>query len=263
MEHDPTQQPDDITNPVPPMAPEPHHPTRRERDKRRNLILLIAGGVLALLVVLGLVYWLVFAGRNEDQTAQTTSSGQQQTEQTPAPTPADSTPVVYKSVKNNIELTHRKDWTLKEAATGEITITSPRTSYTRVDGRATTGVFTFKFRVGVPEAMQATIEKAVAPRDSEVIAYDDPPETQRLYTNLSYAGQKDAFNFFIVTGNTELKAGSAFAYMLVLDGEFYMLAGGFGTDKDNTLAFDAVAPSMIDSETAQQAIAIVKSLKIF
>ena len=67
----------------------------------------------------------------------------------------------------------------------------------------------------------------------------------------------------IVTGNTALKAGNPFAYTLVLDGEFYMLVGGYGTDKDGTLSFDSVPPSMIDSETTQQAIAIVKSLKIF
>jgi len=262
VEDDPSQHPADAPSPELALPPEPHHVTRRERNKRRKMILFISGGAVLLLLLLGGLYWFVLRG-DDKPPAQAAADNQQQAKEQFAPEPADPTPVVFKSTKYNIELTHRKDWVLKEASSGEITITSPRTSYTRSDGQSTTGVFTFKFRVGVPEGMKVTIDKAVAVRDSEVIAYDDPPETQRFYTNLSYAGQKDIFNFFIVTGNTALKAGNAFAYTLVLDGEFYLLVGGFGTDKDGTLSFDSVPPTMIDSQTTQQAIAIVKSLKIF
>ena len=262
MEDGQFQQPEETANPVPQAPQEPHHLTRRERRNRKKMILFISGGVALLLLLLGGVYWFFLKG-DDKKSDQTAATSQQQTETTPPPEPADATPVVFKSTKYNIELTHRKDWKLKEASSGEVTITSPTTSYTRTDGKATTGVFTMKFRVGVPEGMQATIEKSVAVRDSEVIAYDDPPETQRYYTNLSYAGQKDVFNFFIVTGNTALKTGNSFAYTLVLDGEFYMLVGGFGGDKDGTLSFDSVPPSMIDSAVVQQGIAIVKSLKIF
>lgn len=262
MENSPSQNAGEEGSPVPPTPSDPHRVTRRERNKRRRLTLFISGGILLLILLLGGLYWFLLNDDNDKQPVKTTTSSQQQTQDLPSE-PADPTPEVFKSAKYNIELTHRKDWKLKEASSGEVTITSPRTSYTRTDGRSTTGVFTLKFRVGVPEGMQATIEKAVAARDSEVIAYDDPPETQRFYTNLSYAGQKDVFNFFIVTGNTALKTGNAFAYTLVLDGEFYLLVGGFGTDKDGTLAFDSVPPSMIDSGVVQEAVAIVKSLKIF
>lgn len=263
MENGADEQPEEVTSPVPPAAQEPHHATRRERRNRKKKIIFIAGGAVLALLLLGWLSWFFLAGDSGQQKTPVAASGQQQTQDTPTPEPADPTPVVFKSTKYNIELTHRKDWTLKEASSGEITITSPRTSYTRTDGKPTTGVFTFKFRVGVPDPMKATIEKAVAARDSEVIAYDDPPETQRYYTNLSYAGQKDVFNFFIVTGNTALKAGNAFAYTLVMDNDFYLLTGGYGTDKDGTLSFDSVPPSAIDGPAAQQAIAIVKSLKIF
>jgi hypothetical protein len=221
-----------------------------------------AGGAVLLLLIGGGLYWFLLRGDDGKQPVKATDDKQQTTQTTP-PDPADPAPVVFKSTKYNIELTHRKDWKLKEAVTGEITITSPKTSYTRSDGQSTTGVFTLKVRVGVPDAMKATIEKAVAARDSEVIAYADPPETQRYYTNLSYAGQKDVFNFFIVTGNTALKATNSFAYTLVLDNSFYLLAGGYGTDNDGTLSFDSVPPSAIDGPAAQQAIEIVKSLKIF
>lgn len=266
MENDPDHATDELSSPVPPPVQEsrePHHVTRRERRKHKKMIILIAGGATALLLVLGGLYWFVFKGNAEKQPTQTIST-EKTTEPTFVPDPADPTPVVYKSTKLNIELTHRKDWTLKETSSGEITVTSPKTSYTGLDGKSKTGVFTLKVRIGVPEAMKATIEKSIAARDSEVIAYADPPETQRYYTNLSYAGsQKDAFNFFIVTGNTALKATNAFAYTLVLDSGFYLLAGGYGADKEGALSFESVAPSTIDSLTTQQAIDIVKSLKIF
>lgn len=262
MENGLEQQPDTMNNPVPQMPVEPHHETRRERRKRKKLILFISGGAVLALLLLAGAYWLFLKG-DDKKPVQATTSDNQQTQDQPVVEAADPTPVVFKSTKYNIELTHRKDWKLKEASDGEITITSPTASYTRTDGKATTGVFTFKMRVGVPATMKTTIEKSLAARDSEVIAYDDPPETQRQYTNLSYAGQKDIFNFFIVTGNTALKTGNSFAYTLPLDNSFYMLVGGYGTDKDGTLAFDSVPPSMIDSETTQAAIAIVKSLKIF
>lgn len=247
---------------VTPPSREPYPVARREHRKRQKLILLISGGVVLVLLLLGAAYWLF--SRDKDKAVQTTTSEQKPTTQTPAAQPADSTPVTFKSKKYNIELTHPKDWNLKEAQSGAITITSPQTSYAKTDGQSATGVFTVKFRVGVTDAQKATIEKAVATRDSEVIAYDKPTENQRYYTNLSYAGQKDIFNFFIVTGNSAIKKGNSFAYTMPLDdGGFYMLVGGFGADPKDTLAFDSVPPSAIDNSTVQQAIAIVKSLKIY
>lgn len=262
MENNLDQQPNEMETPVQHQQVQPpHHKTRHER-RRKKLILFVVGGIILALLLAGVAYMLLQRKGNSEQPGQATANKQSESEENTNSTPADSTPVVFKSTKLNIELTHRKDWTLKEAPTGEITITSPKTSYATLDGQSKTGVFTLKVRVGVPDGMKATIEKAIAVRDSEVIAYTDPPETQRYYTNLSYAGQKDAFNFFIVTGNTAIKAGNAFAYTLVLDSAFYLLTGGYGTDKEDTLAFDSVQPSAIDSSTVQQAIDIVKSLKI-
>jgi hypothetical protein len=246
-----------------PDQPEPEHKlTRRERRNRKKLLLLIIGGVVALLLLAGAAYWFFLRDKGAKTPAADNTA---QTEEEPAPEPvtADPTPVAYKSAKYNIELTHRKDWTLKEAADGEITITSPPITYSKVEGESASGVFSVKFRVGVPEAMKETIEKAVAPRKSEVIAYAEPTKEQRQYTNLSYAGTKEAFNFFIVTGNAEFKAGAAYAFALPLDGQFYMLVGGYGADADGTLSFDSVPAASMDSEALSQAIDIVESLKIY
>lgn len=243
-------------------APEPQHLTRRERRKRKKLIILIAAGAAVLLLTLGGLYWFLLRDGGDKTPNQTAAENQDESQPAPPP-PADPTPVAYKSTKLNIELTHRKDWSLKETASGEITVTSPQVPYSRSDGQATTGVFTVKIRKGVPDAMKAAIEKAVAPRKSEVIAYTAPTDQQRQYTNLSYAGQKDVFNFFIVTGNTEFKTGAAYAFALPMDGSFYLIVGGYGTDKDGTLSFDSVPVASMDSEALTQGIDIVESLKIF
>jgi len=253
----------------PPVQPSAHHEpnyhtAKQKATKAKRLYLFIGIGVVFVALIAGGLYWMA-AGKEKDapKTTQTTTSTAPQTE-TPAAPVADATPVTYKSTALNIEFTHRKDWTMKESDGGkEITLTSPQTSYTKVDGTATTGVFTLKIRKGVTDAIKATIEKAVAPRNSEVIAYAAPTDQQRYYTNISYAGTKDIFNFFIVTGSTEVKAGGAYAYLLVLNDESYVIAGGYGADKNGTFGFDSVPKDAIDSTVKDQAVKIVESIKIY
>lgn len=257
MENEPDQQSEEMNSPAPP-APVPV--MRPDKPKHSKRMMLIAGGAVLLLLAAGGAYWF-FMRDSKKEPAQ--ANTQQQNQAEPAEEAVDPTPVSYKSEKLNIELTHRKDWKLKESAAGEISITSPATSYSRADGEAAAGVFTVKLRKGVPDAMKTTIEKAMAPRASEVIAYAEPTEEQREYTNLSFAGTKDFFNFFIVTGSTEFKAGNNYAYSLAMDGEFYLIAGGYGTDQDGALTFDSVPKDMMDTEALEQAIDIVESLKIF
>lgn len=265
MEPDPNQQ-QVSPNPVPVEAQPPRGPysKRSGGGGKKRLLLIIVAAVVALALVGTAVWFFMLRDKKDAKPSQTSNtSTEQQAEDLPATTPADSTPVTFKSTKLNLELTHRKDWTLKEGSSGEITLTSPRISYSRVDGSSGTGVFTLKLRKGATDAMKATIEKAVAVRDSEVIAYAAPTDAQRHYTNISWAGQEAAFNFFIVTGSTEIKDGRPFAYMLAIDNETYVIAGGYGTDKDGSLAFDAVPKTAIDSEAKDQAIAIVESIKLY
>jgi hypothetical protein len=251
------------TSPTPAPDAEPHHLTRRERRSRKKMIILGAVAAAVLLIGGGAAYWFLLADHG-DKKSTNTASGQEQEAEAPAPEVAtDPTPETYKSEKLNLELTHRKDWTLKESAEGQITVTSPSISYTKSDNQATTGVFTVKIRKGATDAMKATVEAAVAPRDSEVIAYTAPSEQQRQYTNLSFAGQKDTFSFFIITGNTAFKAGNTYAYAMTINSEFYLITGGYGTDKTDALAFDSVPKEAIESEAYSEALAVVQSLKIY
>ncbi len=256
-----------------PMAPQrPSQPVQQPAPKtgktgRGRIVLLVCIGLIGLALITAGLYWLLGRGSSDKQSAQqqtqTNNASTEQEEETPSSTVPDSTPVTFRSEKLNIELTHRKDWTLKESSDGTITITSPRITYRTSDNTSKTGVFTLRIRKGASEAQKATIDKSIATRDSEVIAYANPVEGQRQYTNLSFAGPKDMFGFFIVTGSYEFKAGEPLMYTLPINGDFYFIVGGYGADANNSLAFDPVPKDAIDSTTLEQAINIVESLKIY
>lgn len=259
-----SNQSDDLQVPVEPLPPQDEQqPARRERRHRTKMLIFGIAGAVALLAVGAAIFWFVSRADKQPAAQQTATQTSEQQAEAAAPTPADSTPVTYKSEELNIELTHRKDWTLKAAGDGALTVTSPRVSYASADGTSKTGVFTLRIRKGVTETMQATIDKSVAARDSEVIAYAAPAEGQREYTNLSYAGPKDMFGFFIVTSNTEFKAGAPLMYSLQFSDSSYLIAGGYGSDSGNSLNFDSVPKDSMDSTTLTQAIDIVESLKIY
>lgn len=232
-----------------------------DRFNTRKQPMIVMAGIIGLLLI-GAGAWFFLLRDNDTKTSEQTPSKTQQSESV-ASTPADPTPTVYKSTKLNIELTHRKDWTLKEQSGGEIVLTSPAIAQLRADGTATNGVFTLKFRKGITTSMQASLEKTNAVRDSQVIGYAAPTEAQRQYTNVSYAGQGEAFQFFIVTGSVEIKADSPVANVLTFDNDTFLIAGGYGTDKGDTLSFDLAPTSAIDSTAMEQAIDIVESLKVY
>jgi hypothetical protein len=231
----------------------------------------IAGGVILLLGVGAFLFFVVFGSSDTAKTSIETPKSAPAVEQTndqPAPAEKESngTATSFKSTKLNIEFSHPANWTVKESADKEeVTVTSPNTAYTTKDGASKTGVFTLKFRNGViPEAMQATVHAAVAVKDSEVIGYAAPTESQRHYTNLSYGGKDSKnFGFVIVTGNVAYKAGQPFGTSINLIGSAYVFAGGYGADEADALAFDAVPVSSFATPTYEQALGIIKSLKLY
>lgn len=247
-----------------PAAHNPHFRQQKPGKRKKGLILAVTLAVL--LALGGAAYWML--GRSEQPAKQSgKTTGQPKSIQSDLNEPdPNATSKTFKSTKLNIEFAYRSDWTLKETGDKEeVILTSPRVSYTAKDGTATEGVFTVKLRNGIiPDAMQQTVQNAIAVKDSEVIGYDQPTEAQRHYTNLSYGGP-DAknFGFFIVSGSTAYKAGQPFGSQINLIGASYLFAGGYGTDAADALDFDPVPAASFDTDAYQQALAIIKSLKIY
>jgi hypothetical protein len=235
------------------------------RPKKKSMLIIIVAAVVAVLILAAAAYMLF--GRKKHDTTKTSTNTTQSTQQTPATTePAgDSTPKTYKSTKLNLEFTYPGTWTMRENSDkSEVILTSPHITYTKKGGVSTEGVFTVKLRHGiVPDVMKPTIENAVAVKDSVVIAYAAPAAEQRQYTNLSFAGSGDNQNFFIVTGSIGFKTGDIFGSNFDTQGDTYLFVGGYGTDPNDSLGFDAVPKVSFESATYKEAKAIVESLKVY
>lgn len=235
--------------------------------KKSKKWLLFVGLAFILLVAVGTAAYLLFFKENTPAPAKT------ETVQTPGQSvtdlnepQADATDKTFKSETMNIEFTYRSDWTLKESSDKQqVTLTSPRVAYTTKDGQASEGVFTVKLRHGiVPDAVQQAVQKSVAVRDSQVIAYTQPTSEQRQYTNLSYGGiDAQTFGYFMVTGSIEYKTGQTFGSQVNLLGNAYLFVGGYGADSGDTLSFDPVPAASYDTSAYQQAQKIIESLKIY
>ncbi|HLZ15269.1 MAG TPA: hypothetical protein VKQ34_04770 [Candidatus Saccharimonadales bacterium] len=241
----------------------PHYPYMGGKSRGRKKLLLAGLVGLVVLVVAAGSYW--FFVRHRAKSAPVTTR-QQQTTQAPSLSPeVAATTQTFKSAKLNVQVTYRKDWTLKESADkSEIVLSSPNTVYQKNDGTTANAPFTVKIREDVPDAMQTAIQKAVASEDSTIIAYTQPAPTQRQYTNLSFAGATPSvFSFFMVTGNNAYKVGDPFGAGIDLTGTTYIIAGGYGADKTDALAFDPVPKASAESTVYDQALDIVKSLQVY
>lgn len=234
--------------------------------KKPLIIIAIIVGVALVLAAAAIFF---FVGKSDTPKKNETSNQQTVTEEEDESTlpPSEAAqPQTYKSETLNIEITHRKDWTLKETADQKmLTVTSPKFTYKTQDNKSTKGVFTLKISLGTTEEAQKTLDDAKAIRDSLLIGYDAPTESQRHYTNVSYAGPDETtFQFFVVTGSTAFKPNTALAGTVIINSGDFLIAGGFGADSKNELGFDQVPAADIDQYTAlEQAISIVKSLKVF
>ncbi|HKU18574.1 MAG TPA: hypothetical protein VJP80_04835 [Candidatus Saccharimonadales bacterium] len=256
------QQPINAKDVEPTYQP-PHYPyvgAKRPSFKRWWLLILAIAVALAATAV---ALWLFVFHKPKAAPAPARHATQTQT---PALTPAQAATLqTYKSAKLNVQVTYRRDWTLKESADkSEIILSSPSTTYQKVGGTSATGPFTVKIREDVPAAMQTTITKSVAAEDSTIIAYSQPTDQQRQYTNVSFAGANpNVFNFFMVTGDNAYKAGAAFGTGIDLTGTTYIIAGGYGSDGGDALGFDGVPKANAESTVYDQGMDVVKSLQVF
>lgn len=255
------------TTPEAPDAPAPRQPEfGQPKPSHSKRWLLISGIVVAVLLLAGVGYWFLLRDSEPAPQPQANTQEQDEEEEQLGNAPqANATTQTFKSESLKLEFSYRSDWTLKESADdSEIILTSPQTSYVTKDGESKDGVFTLKLRNGaIPEAQQATVQAAYAVKDSEVIAYDAPTKEQRHYTNLSFAGpDASTFGMVIVSGSVAYKAGQPLGSQINLFGNAYLFAGGYGTDPEDSLTFESVSATSFDSTAYQQAVAIIKSLKL-
>jgi hypothetical protein len=248
---------------VEPTYQPPHYPYIGVKPSGRKKLWFVVFGIAAVLVAAGVALWFLVIHKSKPAPVATKHTIQTQT---PALTPTQAATLqTYKSAKLNIQVTYRRDWTLKESSDkSEIVLSSPHTTYQKSDGTSATGPFTVKIREDVPEAMQTTITKSVATQDSTIIAYTQPTDQQRQYTNLSFAGANpNVFTFFMVTGDNAYKAGAQFGTGIDLTGATYIIAGGYGADSADTLAFDSVPKADAESIVYGQGLDIIKSLQVY
>lgn len=260
-------------------APKPSHSSPPHRSKKKagsggkrvGIVAVILTAIVVLAGAVFAVYWFVLKDDSQSgETPQSTDQGiDTSTDDTqPAMSTEEASKIeTFKSEKLGLELSHRADWTIEEADDGNsLTITSPNISYQTINGTVPEGkgVFTLRISKGVNSAQRDTINAAIAVQKSEVIAYTKPTDEQRHYTNISYGGTEDAFTFLMVTGSVEFNKGDPWTGKLTLSSaDYYLIAGGFGEDSDNTLGFDQVATSQISSQSVKQALAIVESMQLF
>lgn len=243
----------------------PGHKPRK--DKKWWLIIAIAVAVL----LIGAGAFLFLKRDTKTDTASQNQTQQQAAEQTDEPTMPEAEAAqleTYKSSTLNIEIAHRKDWTLKEDAEKKlITLTSPKFTF-QTANESKKDVFTLKLGLGASKEAQKKISEAQAVRDSLLIAYDAPTEAQRHYTNVSYLGpagdNASLFSFLMVTGSIALKTNDPVAGSIVINSGDFLIAGGFGADTQNQLSFTQIPAAELEQYSAyEQALAIVKSLKVY
>ena len=241
-----------------PMPHEAHLPTKAAARSSGKRYVLIAIAAVIVVSIGGGAFWLV--SRNKSTPAAATNTVKQSDQQTAAT----NTPKTFKSTSLNIEFTYPGSWRLRENTDKtQLMLTSPTVAYQK-GGASTEGVFTLKMRTGiVPQAMQTTIQNTSAVKKSEVIAYSQPTDQQRAYTNLSFGGKGSTMSLLMVTGGAEFNVGDSFT-SLDMQGAFYLFAGGYGSDPNDTLSFDGLPVASFTGTSAyQQAVKIIESVKVY
>lgn len=249
--------------------PQHLHSGKSSHKKRLSKKALYVAGIVLFAVILAVTaFFMLKSDKKPAETSKDQQSQQQQAEDTePTMSPTEAAQLqTFKSTILNIEITHRKDWTIEEDASKKLlTLTSPKIALNNGSDRK--DPFTVKIGFGASEEAQRNISNASAARDSLLIAYDAPTEAQRFYTNVSYAGlpgENTSFEFFIVTGSVALKAGNPFGNSIIIGDSDLMIRGGFGVDQQNQLTYEQVAPTELEQYGVyEQAIDIVKSLKVY
>ncbi|MGH9856625.1 MAG: hypothetical protein ACRD4B_02155, partial [Acidobacteriota bacterium] len=154
----------------------------RKAKSKRNKIILIVG--LLLLAAGAAAYFLFLKSeKSENQAPQTTQ--QTQTEEQPQIVESEK----YESTDLNLSFEYPTNWKIDDSTQGLLTVSSPVTKLTDVNGEQSDAKVVVTFLSSgseVPAFEDGT--SATAVMDSEKITYDSPSQSQREQTFISFAG---------------------------------------------------------------------------
>lgn len=267
----PAGQPPQHQYPEPEYTPPPQHRfehlnSHKKGGRGKKIALIVV--ILVLLTGLGTGAYFLFLKPSDETAKKPAAKAQDEPAGNTSPAATDTAPQTpasaLKSTKLNLEVTKPAGWTgTEDPASGELTLTSPSTTYAAASG-SKTGTFVLKIRQGADADAQTMIHESNAVQDAETIAYAAPTENQRFYTNLAIAGQSENAQFLIITGADQPKKGESMSRMLI-NNDVYVIIGGFReTSKTGLTGFDLMLKAeFIGSGEYEQAVDTIKSLKIF
>lgn len=170
----------------------------------------------------------------------------------------------YKSDILSVEFEHPADWTVTEKDKG-LRIESPTIDYTSEQG-PTSGKFRIYMRQGSRTVDGKYIGQGIVIGPSEKLVYAEPTIGQRKETKLTLFGFGDSSNFayFLITSNYDLKKDDRLAPNFAQEADAFLIAGGFSKpDLAEDLNFVRMPLDSISNDVYQQAIDVLKSLKVF
>lgn len=173
----------------------------------------------------------------------------------------------FKSDFPRVEFTYPENWRVVHDKEQEgIRIESPEFSYTSINGGSIKGNFRIYIRQGARQQDSKYIGRGIAAQPSEKLAYSAPAPNQRPETNLSFFGidSSDNFAFFMIAGNFALEKDETLGPEYGTEPETYIISGGYSSNEmTDDMATNPVPLEFFAQTNAyKQAITIIKSLKL-
>ncbi|MGH7195949.1 MAG: hypothetical protein ACREGA_04190 [Candidatus Saccharimonadales bacterium] len=251
-----------------------------KKGGRRWLKPVLAAPVIIILLVLaGGIYWLV--GRHNNKPVQPHAATSNQPVANPAANSSNSSSAgQYVSNGQDLNLTFTKPagWTVTPASNNNssdqtITLNSPVTSLTSASGGSVTGKVTLSIRPKSSSISELSADKAETAQKSAQFGYSQPAKDQYRYPYLTFinlnggADPSGQFQEVMITGVKHFAKGSAIT-SASLTGLDPIISARFYKCSTQACSGSATAPLGItnatwqNAATAQQALAIFKSLKL-
>lgn len=248
-----------------------YRPPSPHKDRKKLPFIII--GLVVAAIVIGAGAAAFMATRNGDDEAAPVAEAPAADEDDEAETAEDSDGATTdfsleqgRSSNPRVEFAYPDTWDLFEQD-GGVWFESPALSFTTIDGQEVgDGFFRLYIRQGARDIDSEYIARGVASRSSEPLTYENPATDQREDTLLQFFGQDSGANtaFILVSGNFNLSPGDTLGPGFGVDGESYIIVGGYTSDAlEDDLATHPVSSEYFTSTNAyDQTLGIIKSLRL-